>query len=319
MKLLSLNIRQGGGKRFEQIKSYLSFNNFDVLLLQEFRDNATGKLIKEYLTSIGFQYAYNYTDKTQNTVLTAAKELKKINTPTQVNKWSCLITEINSIRVINVYFPQRNYKKVVFEFLMDIVKDNKSTLVAGDFNTGNNELDSEGAKFICANEFNILSDEILNDAYRIHNNTQKDYSWYSNKGNGFRVDHILVSDDIKNKIISVKYDQSTRKGVSDHAAMLADISINNTVSLLIEMLNDGDQNFECKFIDYVSKIDTFDWMSWSKGLNFFKKSTNQNLCDFEKSELERLLLLVVRVDRFNNGFLSKQKNNGNLLSILKKL
>lgn len=319
MKLLSLNIRHGGGKRFEKIKSYLSSQDFDVLLLQEFRDNKTGQFIKEYLHSIGYQFVYNKTEKSQNTVLTAAKVITKFNTPYQINDWSCLITEINSTKIINVYFPQRSDKKIVFDFLKSFVIGHKNTVIAGDFNTGNNVLDTEGTKFHCSDDFNELSNKILNDAYRLLYQTKRDYSWYSNKGNGFRVDHILVSDDLKDKVISIKYDQSTRKDTTDHAAMSANILVNDTVSVLIKMLKNDEHNFESHLVDYTSGIDAFDWMSWNKGLKFYNNKLNQTLYDFDQLELKKLLLMVLRKDRFDEGFLVKQKNNGNLLSILEEL
>lgn len=319
MKLLSLNIRHGGGKRFEQIKSYLSSQRFDVLLLQEFRDNSTGLLIKEYLKSIGFQYAYNKTEKKQNTVLTASKKLTEIKTKSYVNDWSILITEINSIRVINIYFPQKNNKKVVFEFLKNLVSDKKSTLVAGDFNTGNNELDTEGAKFYCADDFSELSVTILSDAYRLLHQNQTDYSWYSNKGNGFRVDHVLVSNDLKGMVSSVEYDHSTREGVTDHSALITELLFQDEVDILIKMIENCDANFKYKFIDYVSRIDPFDWVSWDKGNKFFTEKTSHILLGFNKKELQKLLLMTIRIDKFNDGFLTQQLNNGNILSILMEL
>lgn len=319
MKLLSLNIRHGGGNRFEKIKNYLSLHEFDVLLLQEFRDNATGHLIKEYLEKLGLQYAYNKTDNKQNTVLTAAKELNEISIATKVNDWSCLITEINSVTIINVYFPQKKDKKVVFEFIKEIVKGRKNTIVAGDFNTGNNELDAQGTNFYCSNEFTELSVDILNDAYRLLHKNKTEYSWYSNKGNGFRVDHVLVSDDLQDDISAISYDQSTRLNATDHAALHVEFFPQTDLSILISTLKKDSKAFECKFYDYVSQIESFDWMSWNKGKDFFVDNSNKKISCFNKDELKKLLLMVTRVDRFNDGFYMKQKNNGTLLQILNEL
>jgi exodeoxyribonuclease-3 len=319
MKLLSLNIRHGGGKRFEKIKNYLSSHKFDVLLLQEFRDNATGHLIKEHLEKLGLQYAYNKTDNKQNTVLTAAKELNEVSIASKVNDWSCLITEINTVTIVNVYFPQKKDKKVVFDFIKDIVKGRKNTIVAGDFNTGNNELDAQGANFYCSNEFTELSVDILNDAYRLLHKTQTEYSWYSKKGNGFRVDHVLVSDELQDYIRAISYDQSTRLNTTDHAALHVEFLPQNDVSTLIRTLTKDGKAFECEFYDYVSQIESFDWMSWDKGKNFFEDNSNKKLSFFNKVELQKLLLMVTRLDRFNDGFFMKQKKNGNLLRILNEL
>jgi exodeoxyribonuclease-3 len=319
MKLLSLNIRHGGGSRFEKIKNYLSSHEFDVLLLQEFRDNATGQLIKQYLEKIGFQYVYNITDKTQNTVLTAAKTLTEVSMTSKVNDWSYLITEINSVKIVNVYFPQKNDKKVVFEYIKKMVKDTENIIVAGDFNTGDNKLDAQGAKFHCSREFIELSVEILNDAFRLLHKTEREYSWYSNQNNGFRIDHVLVSDDLKDNVHSIKYDQTTRLNTTDHAALHAEIIPQKEINILIEAFKNEDKTFEDKFNDYVSQIIPFDWMSWEKGQKFFEDNSTYNIVDFNKVELQKLLLMASRVDKFNDGFFMKQKKNGSLLHILNEL
>ena len=66
-------------------------------------------------------------------------------------------------------------------------------LAIGDFKTGANTLDTEGAKFHCADQFVNLANTTLTDLWRTPNSElAKEYSWYSNAGNGFRIDDAVA-------------------------------------------------------------------------------------------------------------------------------
>ena len=60
----------------------------------------------------------------------------------------------------------------------------------------------------------------LVDAYLLTNSCQNDYSWFGRTGNGYRLDHIFVSNDLASLISSCMYDHHVRDmGLSDHSAM----------------------------------------------------------------------------------------------------
>ena len=318
MKLLSLNIQQGGGKRIDQLLAYLSSVAFDVLLLQEFRNNHNGALIKAFLNARGFDYAFNKTSPSQNTVLTAARHLKQIPEVPTINDWSCLVTQIGTLKLFNVYFPQKHEKKPIFDYIHNEVKNQSNVIVIGDFNTGNNIKDSEGMKFKCEEEFNQLADTILLDAFRHLHPTQNVYSWYSNKGNGFRIDHALVSTDLKNNITSAQYDQSSRKTMTDHASLIVELNSQTPDAQLIQKLQfcDDSESFDSLFMKLVSIIPPFDWTEWDKGLSYLNKPSSEQLSSFNLDELYQLLLMITRIDRFNHGFYSGQKHSGNIFSII---
>jgi len=150
MKILALNIRQGGGTRIDSICSYLIARDCDALVISEFRRNARGDQLIEALRQAGFSHVHhNNTDSKQNTVMVATKQsstLLDINSCT--NEWSLVGVTWAGLRLVGTYFPQRKDKAGVFSTIGTMLGSN--LLVIGDFNTGFNSLDTEGAKFHCA-------------------------------------------------------------------------------------------------------------------------------------------------------------------------
>jgi hypothetical protein len=75
MKLLALNIHQGGGTRIVSISSYLIAQNCDALVISEFRRNARGDELIAALRQAGYlQFYHNHTEPRQNTVMVATKQ-----------------------------------------------------------------------------------------------------------------------------------------------------------------------------------------------------------------------------------------------------
>ena len=216
MKLLALNIRQGGGTRIAAICSYLIAQDCDALVISEFRRNARGDQLIATLRQAGFSHVHhNNTDSKQNTLL------KIDDCP---NEWSIIGINWAGLQLIGTYFPQRKVKAAVFSKLEDIASSN--ILAIGDFNTGNNTLDTEAAKFHCADEFLSLANRTLTDLWRAHNGeVTQEYSWYSNAGNGFRIDHALAGKHVTDQCVDCYYDHSTRETLTDHSALIVELSL----------------------------------------------------------------------------------------------
>ena len=224
MKLLALNIRQGGGTRIAAICSYLIAQDCDALVISEFRRNTRGEQIIALLRQAGFSHVHhNNTDSKQNTVMLATKQastlLKIDDCP---NEWSIIGINWAGLQLIGTYFPQRKAKAGVFSKLEDIATS--KLLAIGDFNTGSNILDSEGSKFHCSDQFLNLANKTLTDLWRDHNGEiAQEYSWYSNAGNGFRIDHALAGINATNRCVTCYYDHSTRETLTDHSALIVEL------------------------------------------------------------------------------------------------
>ena len=224
MKLLALNIRQGGGTRIDSICSYLIAQDCDALVISEFRRNTPGDQLIEVLRQAGFSHVHhNNTGPKQNTVMLATKQastLLKIDGCS--NEWSLIGINWAGLQLVGTYFPQRKDKAGVFNTLETMASSD--LLAIGDFNTGANVLDSEGAKFHCADQFVNLANTTLTDLWRTHNGElAQEYSWYSNAGNGFRIDHALAGVKATSRCVACYYDHSTRDTLTDHSALIVEL------------------------------------------------------------------------------------------------
>ena len=122
MKLLSLNIRQGGGTRIAAICDYLIAHDCDALVISEFRRNAKGDQLIATLKQAGYsQFYHNDTAPRQNTVMVATK---KSSSPIAMdgcsNGWSLIGISWAGLQLVGTYFPQRKDKAGVFNTLETI-------------------------------------------------------------------------------------------------------------------------------------------------------------------------------------------------------
>lgn len=77
------------------------------------------------------------------------------------------------------------------------------SLIIGDFNTGL-PVDGEGTPFECEDSFARLLTMGWHDAWRLKNGSHREFSWYSHakRRNGFRLDHALVSDPLRDRVVA---------------------------------------------------------------------------------------------------------------------
>jgi exodeoxyribonuclease-3 len=236
MKIVSLNIRHGGGKRLPKILDWLAHAEADFILLCEWRFNPSGVAIERSLQSEGYLTSGYARGCNENGVLVASKQSHTASriTPTGADKGEMIKVKCGRTILICSYFPQKNAKKPFFEVAHEQLASSEGpAMLLGDLNTGSNEIDlEEGAiRFFCAGEFMELQTRAgTQDLWRLcHGESAKEWSWHSGK-NGFRIDHALGNQSITTAFpnLSCWYDHSTRsEGISDHSALLIDLGAEN--------------------------------------------------------------------------------------------
>jgi len=228
MRIATLNIRHGGGTRVAALLEHIAELDADILALTEFRCNRSGSALRDRLAALGYvELAPSCTLTSENCVLLASR------LPMQVTEMSAgppghehrLIAAITGhLSIIGAYFPQREAKRQVFkQVLKRLPRLRPLGVLIGDFNTGKPYLDESGNTFSCVDAFTNLEVAGLVDAWRSRNPDVKEYSWFSSKGNGFRVDHAFCTPDFDRRIRAVQYIHRCRvSGATDHAALLID-------------------------------------------------------------------------------------------------
>lgn len=229
MKIVTLNIQHGGGKRISPIIAFLKQLNADLIVLTEYR--LDDKNLGKQLVELGYknQIAGNAQSK-ENSVLIVSKVAFEVLSTSQ----RIVSVRLNDIVIFGVYFPQGDEKRPIYMKLKDGVMDAGSlVLVLGDFNTGLHYIDEAGKTFACADSFESLKDVGLVDSWRTRHPTTKEFSWFSSQGNGFRIDHVFCSELLEQKVSNIEYIHSPRESkITDHSALVVEVSVGLPTELL---------------------------------------------------------------------------------------
>lgn len=230
MKIATWNLRHGGGSRIRAICNVVrDLSTFDVLIFTEFRENKNASTLKKQCELLGFVHLFSSVNEPKkNGVLVASKAKMSASTAPELleHQHRVVIAEIGRIHLYGCYFPQREAKEALFHFLQKQATTNLPIVVTGDINTGLHFKDEQRASFYCAEHFEALLKSGLSDAYRHLHPDKAEFSWYSNVGNGFRIDHFLVSDSMVDQVLGCEYLHEPREQKSsDHSVMALHLSL----------------------------------------------------------------------------------------------
>jgi len=201
----------------------------DVIVLPEWRDNASGALIQRGFETAGFLVT-TLSRSRSNGILLATKNAFQSRrvTPVGSGKGELLLADLaTGCKLLAAYFPQGKAKIPFFEVCIDeaVCSSAVPWLLIGDLNTGRNHSDVQGngTSFECADLFEALQSKAeLVDLWRIEHGQQREWSWRS-KINGFRVDHAFANTAFQNRYPRIRciYDHSPREiGLTDHSALI---------------------------------------------------------------------------------------------------
>ena len=231
--ILTWNIRHGGGARVSKIIETLKgHTDATTIILTEFRNNGNAKVIQEALHELGFIYQFKaQTEINKNSVLIVSKENFKYKLFPELTNHSERVVKVynDNYSIYGCYFPGMDDKKYVFDFLLNEIKENpnEKIIITGDINTGKHYIDEQGATFAHSAYINRIEESNLFDAWRYIHNDKKDFSWYSSAGNGFRLDHFFVHNDLKPNVVSCEYIHQYREDkITDHSMMV--LTLNDT-------------------------------------------------------------------------------------------
>lgn len=223
------NLRAGGGTRVPRIVERLRAAGPDVAVLTEFRRGRTGDELLERLAAAGLVHvALPPVPARTNSVLVASRHAMRpsVDVPLELSRHIAAV-EVAGVAVFGVYFPQKQAKRPVFEWLLGLPDEvlRRPAVILGDLNTGRNDLDVEpgGARFHVAEAMNRLASAGWTDAWRHFHRTAREYSWRSRKS-GFRIDHAFVSRPLVPRLRGARYDHTAREaGISDHSLMVVEV------------------------------------------------------------------------------------------------
>lgn len=224
LKILSWNIQQGGGRRVLQIIQQLVDFNPHIIVLSEFRNNKSGKLITSHLAKAKYTFQYiTAASPNQNSVFIASKIE---GSPRYFRDYdehfpdNVIALDFDAFSLYGMYLPHKK-KHILFDLLIEECQRDRPTIMVGDFNTGKNFIDQKKSSFWYTDKLAKLEELGMTDAFRHIHGDVREYSWYSHQGNGYRYDHTYVSEALLPVISACYYLHDWREnGLSDHSPMM---------------------------------------------------------------------------------------------------
>lgn len=240
--------------RLEHVKNWLETSQVDVLMIQELKGLEFPSLDFD---SIGYQNVAA-TQKSYNGVATLSKHkidalYTKLPGFEEDQQARYIEADINGLRLINIYLPNGNpvdtekfpYKikwmNHLYERAKTLREEKIPFLIGGDFNIIPEDKDcydptvwkGDALYHIeSLKKFRSLINLGLTDAFRVHNTTSEQYSfwdyqagcWPQNKG--IRIDHFLTSPTITDRIKSCTIDKEPRgwNKASDHTPVILELN-----------------------------------------------------------------------------------------------
>ena len=247
-RIVFWNIRAGGGKRAEAIGDQLLAWQPDVIGLSEFRGTPASQSLAERLSGAGWPHQIQTTDRTaraRNALLLASRwplrRRRIAGMPVLRDRW--LLARIEAPRPFTMglvhapNFTSPDLKYPLLEAILDIAGRWRSgpSLIGGDTNSGLRHLDEEtplGPQFHREYDFiEGMGTRGWADAFRHLHGERREYTWYSHRNNGFRLDHVFLSPHLIPHLEACRHDwgrhpadPERREGLSDHAAVILDIA-----------------------------------------------------------------------------------------------
>ncbi|SFR84669.1 Exonuclease III [Agromyces sp. CF514] len=233
MRIATLNLRHGGGPRIPSLLAQIERIDADVLVLTEFR--SSGVALIDGLHSFGYETTTSLPPDSSNGIALASRS-------TIDRSWSLAqdldpdldphrlwAVETMGLNLVGVYLPQRKLKLPYWDAVISAAASGhlNAGVLIGDWNTGTNTLDKApaGAGFDGANRLAALEATGYVDPWRRSHPDRREYSWFSTRGNGFRVDHAYVHPSLLDDVLNAFYDQiPLAEKATDHAALILEFS-----------------------------------------------------------------------------------------------
>ncbi len=224
LNILSWNIRQGGGTRILKILKALIDLSPEIIVLSEFRNNASGQQLRSALMKAGYRYQFVTAAAAKDNSAAIFSKLPGngflFPDSDQDYPHNILASEYQAFTLYGMYLPHKKKHKL-FDFLIEKALSEKPAIMVGDFNSGKNYLDQKGNSFWYEDKLLELEKLDYIDAFRTLHGDVKEYSWFSHQGNGYRYDHTYVHKSLQPIIKDCLYLHEWREvGLSDHSPML---------------------------------------------------------------------------------------------------
>ena len=238
MRIVSWNIQQGAPNRGSRVTDALLAHQPSLVILTEFHPDRS-RPIAEALQRAGFEHQVA-ADAGRGFQVFMASRLPLHGLETLAGQQPAIggyvevEVESEGLTVAGVYVPvisavRLQQKRRFWGMLHEAAKRHRETayVVLGDWNTGDMPLDKEvaGSPFSCTREYRQMKELGYEEAWRLLNGEHCEFTWTSNRRNGFRIDHAFLSPPARQRLLNARYSHMERlTKISDHSVMIVDLA-----------------------------------------------------------------------------------------------
>jgi exonuclease III len=231
MRLVTLNLRHGGGRRMPALLEALLGHAPDVLVLTEHRHNAASTLLRDGLSAAGLRHQVASHDCPGTNHLLVASRRPLAAAPQLClgfDRQRLLSVRVDGLRLVAAHLPNQRAKLPHWEALLRLASSGRRTptMYMGDFNTGHDvwDVDNGPFAFTASEKMQALLARGWVDAWRHLHPRAREFTWFSHRSRGFRLDHAFLSPPCVPRLRAAWFDHAVREmGATDHSALIVDL------------------------------------------------------------------------------------------------
>ena len=255
MRIISVNVNGIRAAYRKNFFTWLQKQDADIVCIQETKaqvDQLTDEIIKPkgYFSYFNSAVKKGYSGVAIYSQIEPDKIIGKIGWKDADIEGRFIQANFGKLSVISLYLPSGSSSEerqaIKFDFLERLTpvlkkmrRQKREYIICGDWNIAHKKIDIKNWKGNQKNSgflpeerewMSSLFDDIgMVDAFRVVNQQEEQYTWWSNRGQawaknvGWRIDYQVVTPGLKNKIKTASIYKDER--FSDHAPLIVDYSI----------------------------------------------------------------------------------------------
>ena len=255
MRIISVNVNGIRAAYRKNFFTWLQKQDADIVCIQETKaqvDQLTDEIIKPkgYFSYFNSAVKKGYSGVAIYSQIEPEKIIGKIGWKDADIEGRFIQANFGKLSVISLYLPSGSSSEerqaIKFDFLERLTpvlkkmrRQKREYIICGDWNIAHKKIDIKNWKGNQKNSgflpeerewMDSLFDDIgMVDAFRVVNQQEEQYTWWSNRGQawaknvGWRIDYQVVTPGLKNKIKTASIYKDER--FSDHAPLIVDYSI----------------------------------------------------------------------------------------------
>jgi exodeoxyribonuclease III len=252
VRFVALNVQHTGVARADRIAAALHDLAPDVAVLTEVLPGPGAERLVDRLHDGGLAHHHAGLVETHDlpyaTVVASRLPLDAVEDPFAGTRFAQAAQQVRiaGITLVALYAPlnrSRPRTRDHDEFWTQVFREHadslvdRSAIMMGDWNTGARPLDAEGGAVPGMAQFESLLASGWTDAWRSLHPGEREFSWHDpGSGNGFRLDHALLSPALAANLHDAFYVHSTRLDkLSDHSALVVEVDAPGTGAMPVRI------------------------------------------------------------------------------------